>query len=69
MHVDPTNDPVANAAKLIDAASSDHALRPSIAGFFDEATNTVSYVVHDPVSMEAAIIDSVLDYEVRLRTS
>ncbi|MXP13797.1 MBL fold metallo-hydrolase [Altererythrobacter confluentis] len=63
MHVDPTNDPVANAAKLIDTAASDHALRPSIAGFFDEATNTVSYVVHDPVSMEAAIIDSVLDYE------
>ncbi len=38
-------------------------LRPSIAGFFDEATFTVTYVVHDPVSREAAIIDSVLDYE------
>jgi glyoxylase-like metal-dependent hydrolase (beta-lactamase superfamily II) len=38
-------------------------MRPSIAGFFDEATFTVSYVVHDPASGEAAIIDSVLDYE------
>ncbi len=39
------------------------ALRPTIAGFFDEATNTVSYVVHDAATGEAAIIDSVLDYE------
>ncbi len=38
-------------------------MRPSIAGFFDEGTNTVSYVVHDPATGEAAIIDSVLDYE------
>ncbi|MGN3974235.1 MBL fold metallo-hydrolase [Tsuneonella sp. SYSU-LHT278] len=41
----------------------DKSRRPSIAGFFDEATNTVSYVVHDPETGAAAIIDSVLDYE------
>lgn len=51
------------AAAQIDRARADKALRPSIAGFFDEATNTVSYVVHDPESKEAAIIDSVLDYD------
>lgn len=51
------------AAVQIRRAREGRALRPSIAGFFDEATNTISYVVHDPKSGEAAIIDSVLDYE------
>ena len=51
------------AAEQIGRAQDEKALRPSIAGFFDEATNTVSYVVHDPATCEAAIIDSVLDYE------
>lgn len=36
---------------------------PIIKSFFDEPTNTVSYVIHDPESRHAAIIDSVLDYE------
>lgn len=35
----------------------------AIKAFFDDATNTVSYVVHDPATMRAAIIDSVLDYD------
>ena len=52
------------AAAQIERAQADKCLRPSIAGFFDEATNTVSYVVHDPTTDEAAIIDSVLDFEV-----
>jgi len=51
------------AAEQISRAHEDKALRPSIAGFFDEATNTVSYVVNDPETSEAAIIDSVLDFE------
>ncbi len=34
-----------------------------ITAFFDEATNTVSYVVQDPGGSKAAIIDSVLDYD------
>ncbi len=52
-----------NATTQIRRALDDKALRPSIAGFFDEATNTISYVVHDPATNEAAIIDSVLDYD------
>ncbi len=36
---------------------------PVIKAFFDEPTFTVSYVVHDPESRRAAIIDSVLDYD------
>ena len=35
---------------------------PNIKAFFDEPTFTASYVVHDPVTKEAAIIDSVLDF-------
>lgn len=36
---------------------------PQVQGFFDEATFTASYVVHDPKTRRAAIIDSVLDYD------
>ena len=36
---------------------------PLIRSFFDTATNTVSYLVADPVSGQAAIIDPVLDYD------
>lgn len=54
---------LAAAAAQIERALADQALRPTIAGFFDEATNTISYVVHDPATNEAAIIDSVLDYD------
>jgi len=36
--------------------------QPAIAAFFDPATNTVTYLVHDPATREAAIIDPVLDY-------
>jgi glyoxylase-like metal-dependent hydrolase (beta-lactamase superfamily II) len=37
--------------------------RPLIQGFFDVATNTVSYVVSDPTTRICAIVDSVLDYD------
>lgn len=36
---------------------------PTVKSFFDESTNTVSYVVHDPVTFQAAVVDSVLDYD------
>lgn len=36
---------------------------PKIRAFFDEPTNTVTYLVIDPASGEAAIIDPVLDYD------
>ncbi|ALG90922.1 MAG: MBL fold metallo-hydrolase [Confluentimicrobium sp.] len=38
-------------------------MSPEVKAFFDEATNTVSYVVRDPMSKKAAIIDSVLDFD------
>ncbi len=36
---------------------------PNVKAFFDEATFTVSYVISDPETARAAIIDPVLDYE------
>lgn len=36
---------------------------PHVTAFFDEATNTVSYVVRDPASKACAVIDSVLDFD------
>jgi glyoxylase-like metal-dependent hydrolase (beta-lactamase superfamily II) len=37
--------------------------QPVIRAFFDEPTNTVSYVIADPATRQAAVIDPVLDYD------
>lgn len=39
--------------------------KPEIRAFFDEGTNTVSYLVWDPRTKQAAIIDPVLDFNHR----
>jgi glyoxylase-like metal-dependent hydrolase (beta-lactamase superfamily II) len=36
---------------------------PEITAFFDEATNSVSYLVADPATRAAAVIDPVLDFD------
>ena len=36
---------------------------PDITAFFDEATNTISYIVCDPNGSACAVIDSVLDFD------
>jgi glyoxylase-like metal-dependent hydrolase (beta-lactamase superfamily II) len=36
---------------------------PVIRAFFDEPTNTVSYLVSDPATRRAAVIDPVLDFD------
>lgn len=38
-------------------------IKPQVTGFFDETTNTISYVVKDPDSMSCAVIDSVMDID------
>ena len=38
-------------------------IQPIVKGFFDTATNTISYVVKDPSSTACAIIDSVMDID------
>ena len=39
------------------------AREPTIRAFFDEPTNTVSYLVGDTATRQAAVIDPVLDYD------
>lgn len=51
------------ASGIVEAALADAALRPKVTGFFDEATFTVTYVVEDASTGEAAIVDSVLDFD------
>ena len=50
---------IANVRKALE----NPAKRPVVKGFFDEDTFTITYVVHDPATLEAAVIDSVLDYD------
>ena len=37
--------------------------KPIIEAFFDESTNTISYLVADPATGDAAVIDPVLDFD------
>jgi glyoxylase-like metal-dependent hydrolase (beta-lactamase superfamily II) len=38
-------------------------IKPDVQAFFDEATNTISYIVKDPTSDACAIVDSVMDID------
>ncbi len=38
-------------------------VKPQVQAFFDEATNTISYIVKDPASHSCAIVDSVMDID------
>ncbi|WP_424943282.1 MBL fold metallo-hydrolase [Aliiroseovarius crassostreae] len=38
-------------------------ISPDVKAFFDDATNTISYVVKDPDSTSCAVIDSVMDID------
>ncbi|MFA6218379.1 MAG: MBL fold metallo-hydrolase [Erythrobacter sp.] len=58
-----TDNALGLATRQVEAALADPARRPAVAAFFDEATYTISYVVGDPATSKAAVIDSVLDYE------
>ncbi len=42
---------------------TDITVKPQMKGFFDPATNTISYVVKDPNSNACAIVDSVMDID------
>lgn len=37
---------------------------PEVTPFFDEATNTITYVVADPETSQCVVIDPVLDYDI-----
>ncbi|MDE1918622.1 MAG: MBL fold metallo-hydrolase [Sphingomonadales bacterium] len=57
------DEPIALASAVIDRALAGERPRPVVRSFFDEPTFTATYVVHDPVTLRAAIIDSVLDFD------
>lgn len=38
-------------------------MKTEIKAFFDQHTYTLTYVVHDPATMDAVVIDPVLDYD------
>ena len=41
----------------------DMTIRPEVQAFFDEATNTITYLVKDPASNSCALIDTVMDID------
>jgi glyoxylase-like metal-dependent hydrolase (beta-lactamase superfamily II) len=41
----------------------DMTIKPDVSAHFDEATNTISYIVKDPSSNHCAIVDSVMDID------
>jgi glyoxylase-like metal-dependent hydrolase (beta-lactamase superfamily II) len=45
------------------SSTTDLDMRPEVTPFFDDVTNTISYVVKDPKSTSCAVIDSVLDFD------
>jgi glyoxylase-like metal-dependent hydrolase (beta-lactamase superfamily II) len=58
------------ATEQVEATIAGDFPSPEVKAFFDEATFTASYVVSDPETKRAAIIDSVLDFDQRAgRTS
>jgi glyoxylase-like metal-dependent hydrolase (beta-lactamase superfamily II) len=48
---------------MLDNTQKEACMGPDITSFFDEATNTISYIVCDPNGSACAIIDSVLDFD------
>lgn len=52
-----------HAVQQVEAALQGKIGSPRVKAFFDVPTNTASYVVHDPATKAAAIIDSVLDFD------
>jgi glyoxylase-like metal-dependent hydrolase (beta-lactamase superfamily II) len=49
---------IANIPQAVDLT-----LKPEVTAFFDEPTNTVTYVVRDPASTACAVVDSVMDID------
>nr|WP_166178714.1 MBL fold metallo-hydrolase [Altererythrobacter segetis] len=60
MHHDPF---LQRAIDQVQRTLSGELRAPVVRGFFHEPTFTASYVVHDPVTKRAAIVDSVLDFD------
>jgi len=48
---------------MLNNTQKEACMGPDITSFFDEATNTISYIVRDPNGSACAVIDSVLDFD------
>lgn len=59
----PIDTNIAQAQAQVQAVLRGEICAPHVQAFFDESTFTASYVVHDPATKAAAIIDSVLDFD------
>lgn len=58
-----SDEALALASQVIEDCRAGEMPTPVVRAFFDEPTFTASYVVHDPVTRAAAVIDSVLDFD------
>ena len=58
-----TDTPIVNAAAQVDAVMRGSIRTPQVTAFFDEPTFTVTYVVSDPLTRQAAVIDSVWNFD------
>ena len=54
---------LSKAIAQVDAVLAGQLRAPQVKGFFDEPTFTISYVVSDAATKQAAIIDSVWDFD------
>lgn len=54
---------LSKAVSQVAAVTAGALASPTVKAFFDEPTFTASYVVHDPATKRAAIIDSLLDFD------
>ena len=54
---------LARAGEQVLAVLRGETRSPHVQAFFDEQTFTASYVVHDPLTKAAIVIDSVLDFD------
>ena len=61
--MDQPDEPLMLATQIVTDTCAGEVPVPVVRSFFDEPTFTASYVVHDPVTHAAAIIDSVLDFD------
>lgn len=51
------------AGDIVRRAADSIAPRPEVRTFFDESTFTACHVAHCPITLKAAVIDSVLDFD------
>lgn len=54
---------LAKAREMVERVLCGDLPKPLIKSFFDEATFTASHVVHDPGTKQAAVVDSVMDFD------